>query len=105
MPTPCAKLLDNQIFHIKSHNKRIPIIKTVKQTLKYSHYTDIRDTNSDELGKADMCTLCGKPISGVGVAAKINGREYLFDRQECAVTFMKLKSVYGDEFCVNTASC
>jgi len=50
----------------------------------------------------EMCILCGKPITGKGIVEKINGREYLFDREECVITFKKLKSVYGEDFCVNT---
>ena len=54
------------------------------------------------LTKTGMCILCGKPFSGKGIIEKINGMEYVFDKEECALTFKKLKSVYGDEFCVNT---
>jgi YHS domain-containing protein len=49
----------------------------------------------------DMCILCGKPIIGNPILATINGKEYFFDREECALTFKKLKSVYGSDFCVN----
>jgi YHS domain-containing protein len=49
----------------------------------------------------DMCILCGKPITGSAIVATISAREYFFDKEECATTFKKLKSVYGSDFCVN----
>ena len=70
--------------------------------LMYNHNTDIRYTAYYMLTKSSMCILCGRPISGKGIIEKINGMEYVFDREECALTFKKLKSVYGDEFCINT---
>ena len=49
-----------------------------------------------------MCILCGRTISGKGITEKINGIEYVFDKKECVLTFKKLKSVYGEDFSVNT---
>ncbi|AFU60478.1 hypothetical protein Ngar_c35650 [Candidatus Nitrososphaera gargensis Ga9.2] len=49
----------------------------------------------------DTCILCGKPIVARPIVEKINGREYSFDKQECALTLKKLKSVYGSDFCFN----
>lgn len=55
----------------------------------------------DTVVSKNMCILCGKPIRGAPIVATINGKEYFFDREECALTFKKLKSVYGSDFCVN----
>jgi hypothetical protein len=52
-----------------------------------------------------MCILCGKPVNGPGIVESIDGREYVFDRKECAVLFMKLKRAYGDDFCVYPETC
>jgi hypothetical protein len=38
---------------------------------------------------------------GMSIVETINGREYSFDKEECALTFKKLKSVYGSDFCIN----
>lgn len=48
-----------------------------------------------------MCILCGKPIKGSPIIERINGKEYAFDKEKCALTLKKLKSVYGSDFCVN----
>ena len=49
-----------------------------------------------------MCIMCGKPATAGGeITEVIEGREYVFDKDECAVMFKKLKSVYGNDFCVS----
>jgi hypothetical protein len=48
-----------------------------------------------------VCILCGRPIKGAPIIERIDGKEYAFDREGCALTLKKLKSVYGTEFCVN----
>jgi hypothetical protein len=51
--------------------------------------------------KDDVCALCGKPVrSSGGITQEINGVAYTFDKEECALTLKKLKSVYGADFCV-----
>lgn len=51
-----------------------------------------------------MCILCGRPIKGVPIIERIDGIKYAFDREECVLTFKKLKSVYGNDFCSNFAT-
>jgi hypothetical protein len=51
--------------------------------------------------RKDVCALCGKPVgSGGGITQEINGFAYTFDKEECALTLKKLKSVYGADFWV-----
>jgi len=61
--------------------------------------------------RKDVCALCGKPVGsggggggrgggGGGITQEINGVAYTFDKEECALTLKKLKSVYGADFCV-----
>jgi hypothetical protein len=46
--------------------------------------------------------MCGKPVQGSKqIVERINGIEYIFDKEECVLMFKKLKSVYGSDFCVN----
>ncbi|MGI0049459.1 MAG: hypothetical protein ACREAW_07955 [Nitrososphaera sp.] len=48
-----------------------------------------------------MCILCEKTIEdNKPIIERINGIEYIFDKEECALTFNKLKSVYGNDFCL-----
>jgi hypothetical protein len=59
--------------------------------------------HGDNVGtiRKDVCALCGKPVeSGGGILQEINGFAYTFDKEECALTLKKLKSVYGADFCV-----
>lgn len=53
---------------------------------------------------ADACILCGRPIRGLPLIEKIDGKEYAFGSRECALMLKKLKSVYGSDFCVNFAT-
>jgi hypothetical protein len=49
-----------------------------------------------------VCAMCGRTIrAGSEIHATIEGREYIFDKDECLVICEKLKSVYGGEFCLN----
>lgn len=52
--------------------------------------------------RKDVCALCGKPVGsgGGGITQEINGVAYTFDKEKCALTLKKLKSVYGADFCV-----
>jgi hypothetical protein len=54
--------------------------------------------------RKDVCALCGKPVGsgggGGGITQEINRVAYTFDKEECALTLKKLKSVYGADFCV-----
>ena len=43
-------------------------------------------------------------LAGREIIEKIDGKDYFFDRDECAVTFKKLKSVYGSDFCISCNS-
>ena len=44
------------------------------------------------------CEMCSKPIKGQSYVELVNEKQHNFDCKECALTFRKLKSVYGDEF-------
>jgi len=44
------------------------------------------------------CTLCSSPIRSEPIIAKINGKEYVFDSQECVQTYKRLKQIYGERF-------
>lgn len=44
------------------------------------------------------CEMCSKPIKGQTYTELIDEKPHYFDCKECALTFKKLKSVYGDEF-------
>jgi hypothetical protein len=36
---------------------------------------------------------------GKALAETIDGKQYIFDKGECSLTFKKLKSAYGEDFC------
>jgi predicted transcriptional regulator len=44
------------------------------------------------------CALCSSPIRSVSIVEKINGKEHIFDTQECVQTYKRLKQVYGERF-------
>jgi YHS domain-containing protein len=59
------------------------------------------EKNDEILVSQDMCILCGRPIEGIPIIEKIDGKRYVFGREKCALTFKKLESVYGSDFCAN----
>jgi len=44
------------------------------------------------------CVACSKPIRGEPHIETLNGKKYNFDSIECAQTYRKLKSIYGELF-------
>jgi TIR domain len=44
------------------------------------------------------CEMCSKPIKGQSYIELIDEKQHNFDCKDCALTYRKLKSVYGDEF-------
>lgn len=44
------------------------------------------------------CEMCSKPIKGQSYVELIDEKQHNFDCKDCALTYRKLKSVYGDEF-------
>jgi hypothetical protein len=67
------------------------------ETNKVIKLTSEKDTSSkakDELN----CEMCSKSIKGTTYVELIDERPHNFDCKECALTFRKLKSVFGDEF-------
>jgi hypothetical protein len=44
------------------------------------------------------CEMCTKPIRGQPFVELIGEKEHSFDCRECAQTYKKLKSIYGDKF-------
>ena len=44
------------------------------------------------------CEMCSKPIKGEIYVESIGEKQHSFDSKECALTFKKLRSVYGENF-------
>ena len=79
--------------------------------LKLSHIRDSNKTESTKLTKVTNervtalntkaecnCEMCSKPIKGKSYVELIDEKQHNFDCKDCALTYRKLKSVYGDEF-------
>jgi hypothetical protein len=85
-------LLKSQLFEVLS-NKQSTQTSTIL----------ISKTNGSQ-GPANnknaplKCITCEKPIIGEPHVEEFNGKKYNFDSQECARTYRKLKSVYGEYF-------
>lgn len=52
-------------------------------------------TEPDALVK---CTMCLKPIQGKPYVEVFRGKTYTFDSEDCANSYKKLKSLYGEHF-------
>ena len=44
------------------------------------------------------CSLCESPIRTDPIIEVIDGKEYIFDSQDCVIQFKRLKQVYGEKF-------
>jgi hypothetical protein len=44
------------------------------------------------------CVLCSSPIRSEPIFEKVNGKEHIFDTQECVQTYKRLKQIYGEHF-------
>ncbi len=44
------------------------------------------------------CNMCGQAVTPPGVVETIDGVALTFHSQQCALTFKKLKRVYGKDF-------
>jgi hypothetical protein len=42
--------------------------------------------------------MCAKQIEGEPLVELLGGKQHNFDSKECAQTFKKLKSLYGENF-------
>jgi hypothetical protein len=58
------------------------------------NHSSIASTHKTELN----CEMCLKPIKGQSHVEVIGEKTHNFDCKECAQTFKKLKSVYGEDF-------
>lgn len=48
----------------------------------------------------DKCKLCGKNIEGVTciMIENLDGHNFIFDTTDCKMIFMRLQSLYGNDF-------
>jgi hypothetical protein len=60
---------------------------------------NVEEPKKDRDSKVPLCCeMCLKPIDGQPYIDVINEKSHNFDCKECAQTFKRFKSVYGDEF-------
>lgn len=57
-----------------------------------------RNTPINEDASEFKCVMCSKPITGKAFVETLDGKKYNFDSHECALTYKKLKSLYGTHF-------
>ena len=56
------------------------------------------DGVSDKDDAELKCAMCSKSITGKACVETLEGKKYNFDSHECALTYRKLKSLYGSHF-------
>jgi hypothetical protein len=67
------------------------------ESTKPTKVTNETDKVSNAKAKCN-CEMCSKPIKGQSYVELIDEKQHNFDCKDCALTYRKLKSVYGDEF-------
>jgi predicted transcriptional regulator len=58
----------------------------------FEHYWTPADSTKAE------CALCSSPIRTKPIIETIDGKEYIFDTEDCVVTYKRLKQIYGERF-------
>jgi predicted transcriptional regulator len=58
----------------------------------FNHYWEPTDQTTI------LCTLCSSPIRTDPIIEVIDGKECLFDTEECVLTYKRLKQIYGKRF-------
>ncbi len=65
---------------------------------KQDTQTKSQSTNNPKTQATATCAACSKVIEGSPHIEVLNGKTYSFDSIDCAKTFRRLKSVYGEAF-------
>jgi hypothetical protein len=50
--------------------------------------------------RQQTCDLCGRVIKANAIKQEIGGAYYIVDKDHCAMVLNRLRSVYGDDFCM-----
>jgi len=81
--------------------KRLMRLFSLKGAKHKTHWVPFEITDSGILVKSEKelrCVMCSRLIECEPHAEVIDGKEYNFDSTECANTYKKLKSLYGQSF-------
>jgi KaiC/GvpD/RAD55 family RecA-like ATPase len=81
--------------------KRLLRVFSLKGAKHKTHWTPFEITDSGVIVKSEVelrCMMCSKLIEWEPHVEVIGGKEYTFDSAECANTYKKLKSLYGEYF-------
>jgi hypothetical protein len=75
----------------KSANNQPANTLTEESNSKYNY-------NATSVSNELKCVACSKLITGEPHIETLNGKKYNFDSEECARTYRRLKSIYGELF-------
>jgi len=81
--------------------KRLLRVFSLKGAKHKTHWTPFEITDKGIIVKSDVelrCAMCSKLIDWKPYVEKVGGKKFNFDSEECAKTYKKLKSLYGEDF-------
>jgi KaiC/GvpD/RAD55 family RecA-like ATPase len=81
--------------------KRLLRIFSLKGAKHKTHWTPFEITDKGIIVKSDIelrCVMCSKLIDWNPYVEEVGGTKFSFDSEECAKTYKKLKSLYGEDF-------
>jgi len=81
--------------------KRLLRTFSLKGAKHKTHWTPFEITDKGIVVKSDVelrCVMCSKLIDWEPYVEKVEGKKLSFDSEECARTYKKLKSLYGEDF-------
>jgi hypothetical protein len=58
----------------------------------------ISKKNTLQCNAEALCAMCSKPIQGSPIIETVDNKKYNFDSLDCAKTFKKFRSLYGQNF-------
>jgi len=86
-------LFKGQISGVSLHNLQLAPSKSVVSISPNSEGRSIPEDNREL-----KCIMCSKPVHGKAHVVVIDNKSYNFDSIECALTYRKLKKLYGRHF-------
>ena len=85
----------------KAEITRLIRIFSLRGTRHRTIWTPFEITDEGITVKTDTalrCVLCSKPINWEPYEEEIDGKKYIFDKEECAEEYKKFKAIYGKYF-------
>jgi KaiC/GvpD/RAD55 family RecA-like ATPase len=97
----CDGILEMKVDESGKEFKRLLRIFSLRGAKHKTNWTPFEITDKGIVVKSETelrCVLCSKLIDWEPITTIIDGKKYYFDTLDCANTYKKFKSIYGNSF-------